>query len=969
MTLMCRGCSRVNPPDAVYCYYDGLSLDNGAGATGPVAAGRQPFPFAFVFPSGRTCHNFDQMVLASHELWDEARELLHEGAFAGFLNGIGRADLGKAAKQGMNSPAPDRALDDLLGLLPSEVRQPPVLYLATHEFNLGEIIHGEARQFVVEVENHGMALLCGTIASVGAPWLVLGDPPGKPQKLFECRHSLAIPVQVVTERVRAGNRPLEARLVVETNGGDAEIVVRAERPVRAFPEGVLAGALTPRLLAEAARSGPRQAIPLFESGAVARWYEANGWDYPIRGEPATGPAALQQYFEALGLASPPLVEVSELLVRLQGDAGDRLEHNLVVTAIENRPVYASAVSTAPWLQVGKVALDGRVAKLPLLIPSVPAPGATPHTARVRITANGNQSFAVTVLLTVRGDRGAAAAPAGPPAAPAWSPRPERAAEALRQTEVIVDSSHPRPGPADQRRTEVEPDSHEGGSDTATWVAPPVAPPRPAAPAPPPAPGLPVPAAPPPPGPFWPHLIPLAVVLALLAGTVLYDVRLDPRPEPEPPEQQAPEVLLNKEPFIKLEFHDALRPDDKLKKKPDDKPRFEAPTMRFGVVMARENDPKDPKRRKRLTYSEYGWTNNTCLRVDAKEVLFGSKDGKWGGMKRELGKDPETGLTIDGAESVWRYGDLEVRQVVKVVPGRQSARLDTCLVRYVLENKGTKPLKVGLRFLLDTFIGANDGVPFTIPGKDGLCDEQMGFDKPSAVPDYIEALERDDLREPGTVARVRFRGLSERVEAPDRVTLGGWPETDFRAKYPAANGKDTLWDVPVLDIRALRNLRRDREGREEDVPKSWRQTDPDSAVTMYWPERELAAGASREVGFAYGPGTVFGDEKGKLGLSLDGRFVPGGEFTLTAQVSNPGRGEKLTLELPAGFELLPGSPTEQEVPPVAAGAGRSISVVTWRVRAGPVGTHNLLIRSSTGDSVKQSVRVHPAAKAGTPGVFD
>ena len=50
-----------------------------------------------------------------------------------------------------------------------------------------------------------------------------------------------------------------------------------------------------------------------------------------------------------------------------------------------------------------------------------------------------------------------------------------------------------------------------------------------------------------------------------------------------------------------------------------------------------------------------------------------------------------------------------------MPGEQSRRLDTCLVRYVIENTDVRSHRVGLRFMLDTFIGANDGVPFTIPG--------------------------------------------------------------------------------------------------------------------------------------------------------------------------------------------------------------------------------------------------------------
>ena len=68
-------------------------------------------------------------------------------------------------------------------------------------------------------------------------------------------------------------------------------------------------------------------------------------------------------------------------------------------------------------------------------------------------------------------------------------------------------------------------------------------------------------------------------------------------------------------------------------------------------------------------------------------------------------------------------------------------LDTCLVRYVIYQQGrTIGHKVGLRFLLDTYIGANDGVPFTIPGDKDLCDTYKDFDKPDKVPDFISALE-------------------------------------------------------------------------------------------------------------------------------------------------------------------------------------------------------------------------------------
>ena len=125
MTLVCRTCQRVNPAAAQYCYFDGAALLNGATGLGPVAAGTQPFLSPFVFPSGRPCRNFDELVLAAQEEWSEAQELLREGYFAVFLGGVGRADLARLAKQARESPDLDRALDDFLSQMPSTIRRWP----------------------------------------------------------------------------------------------------------------------------------------------------------------------------------------------------------------------------------------------------------------------------------------------------------------------------------------------------------------------------------------------------------------------------------------------------------------------------------------------------------------------------------------------------------------------------------------------------------------------------------------------------------------------------------------------------------------------------------------------------------------------------------------------------------------------------------------------------------------------------
>ncbi len=357
--------------------------------------------------------------------------------------------------------------------------------------------------------------------------------------------------------------------------------------------------------------------------------------------------------------------------------------------------------------------------------------------------------------------------------------------------------------------------------------------------------------------------------------------------------------------IALHFHDRKQPNDRLQE----------PTMTFGVALLREQDPRDPNRPKKLIFQERGRSNNTCVRVDGKDSLFGEPPGTWIEMKRKL-EGETAGRPRNGLASSWRMprSRIQVRQEVEIVAGEQSRRLDTCLVRYTIENQDTRTHQVGLRFLLDTFIGANDGVPFTIPGAAGLCDTSMKFDRPTDVPDFIQALEKDDLLNPGTVALLQFR-LGKQVESPSRVTLGGWP------------GNRVRWEVPFVSMK---------EGAV-----------PDSAVTMYWNEQPLEPERSRVVGFAYGLGNVGTREsEGHLGLIVGGPLVRNGEFTLVALVHKPQAGEKLTLILPAGFSMIEGS-TEQKVPPLPPGARRAASPVTWRIRAAAEGDYELLVHSNKG----------------------
>src|SRR6266511_5398563 len=238
---LCTRCNRANPLEAIYCHHDGLALGAAPADTLPLDAGAVPYLAPFVFPSGRICKTFDELVLAAEDLWEEARVLLNDGTLAAFLGGVGRADLARLARERMNAPDPDRALNDFLNLLPASSRRPPGLRVQPPEFNLGIISRSDKRRLILCIENTGMGLLCGNVASVDSPWLVIGDPQGATDKVFQCRRELVLPLQLLADRTPPpsppplspsgergrgeGAKEVLGKIVIESSGGNLTILV------------------------------------------------------------------------------------------------------------------------------------------------------------------------------------------------------------------------------------------------------------------------------------------------------------------------------------------------------------------------------------------------------------------------------------------------------------------------------------------------------------------------------------------------------------------------------------------------------------------------------------------------------------------------------------------------------------------------------------------------------------------------
>ncbi|MGL4553329.1 MAG: hypothetical protein ACRC33_19355 [Gemmataceae bacterium] len=806
----CTRCARANPADGSYCYACGVALANPGRLA--VAVGSRPFNSPFVFPSGRSCRSFDELALACQGDWPTACGLLKDGYLESFLGGLGRIDLALAAKEASRYPDPDRGLDQFLTALPTTVLAEPRLRVDPTDVSLGQLDADRPRSFTLELDNQGKRLLYGKVTSA-AVWLTLGDAEVS-EKAFHFTDEDRVVVNVRADRVRAGGRAVEGKLVVSSNAGVVTVTVRAERPVKAFSGGSLTGAKSPRQIAEKAMAGAKEVAPFFESGEVERWYQANGWVYPVKVPAASGLAAIQQFFEALGLTKPPAVEIDRERIDVTAAPGESVELSVTVSTPEKRPVFAHATSNVPWLEVSRAKLSGKVATVPMTVARVPDRPGEVLRAELTVVSNGNARWVVPVTVEV--------------VEPAFGYAPAPVPEPVP---TVVDDPPPRP-----RR-----------GDPVDAVALAV------------------------------HALPAVLLALALAALVLCDrIDTDAAAGTGPAAgilgpRYDPAGLADRRPRLGVRY---------------------TPEGKFGVVRLDESAPANRAAWKRLTFAEDGATNSTMVKINGREYRFGevNPDREWAAGAKAI----DLKAPYHGRQSVFRFrGDeVDVTQYVQLVPGPTNA-LDTLLVYYRVRNAGTAPRKVELRLLLDTFIGGNDGVPFLVPGKSEpvRSAELSGRD----VPEYLEAIENpQDPKNPGTVVRLGLRNIR-------------WADVDPVEPAEVVIGQ-------MSNNRAWRALGKDI-------------TD-DSSVAVYWPEKDVRP--KEVVGYAitYGVGSL--EVSNDLGLTAPGSVMPNREFTVTGYVYRAKAGQAVTLDVPAGLEVVGGA--EKEV--AADGQAR----VFWTVRAKREGSY-------------------------------
>ena len=202
---------------------------------------------------------------------------------------------------------------------------------------------------------------------------------------------------------------------------------------------------------------------------------------------------------------------------------------------------------------------------------------------------------------------------------------------------------------------------------------------------------------------------------------------------------------------------------------------------------------------------------------------------------------------------------------------------------MMKNTGQATRQVGLRVMLDTLIGDNDGVPFIVPGRDGIVTSTLAMSA-GDVPDFVRSSERPNLSSPGVIVDLNLVP-AEGESRPTELLLSHWP------------GDDAEWTYE----------------RSESFGN-------DTAAGIYYAPTVLDPGRTRSIGFSYGLGTISSTASmnERLSITAGGPIRAGSSFWLVALVNKPRTGQTVRLILPAG--LSPRRP--ESLSQTVAGSGSS-----------------------------------------------
>ena len=242
------------------------------------------------------------------------------------------------------------------------------------------------------------------------------------------------------------------------------------------------------------------------------------------------------------------------------------------------------------------------------------------------------------------------------------------------------------------------------------------------------------------------------------------------------------------------------------------------------------------------------TTCTHIRIDGKENIYGK------GFLKEIVNGVKKNDTI---ETSLIYDNVVITQLLSIVKGQTTDNYDTLKIEYQIENIDNQPHTIELKLILDTFLGNNDGAPFSVPTKGVVMTDTL-FES-TQLPEFWYVI--DNIKEPSIcgIGVLKVAGYTP----PTKVIFTGWPNLYYSKTW-----------IPEL-----------KEGRK--FKSSMMITGTDSACGIYWGPHKVLPGEKLKYSFLYG---VYGiavktGEIIDLAIATLKKVKEGDNFILTCDVQN------------------------------------------------------------------------------------
>ncbi len=312
------------------------------------------------------------------------------------------------------------------------------------------------------------------------------------------------------------------------------------------------------------------------------------------------------------------------------------------------------------------------------------------------------------------------------------------------------------------------------------------------------------------------------------------------------------------------------------------------TGRFSLGTTGGDPDRAEDRNKHLIYGgDDPWTSFTTVRIGNQNWVFGGATNRRAGRDGVYGEMLEPPTVRDGSiVSVWRLGPVEVTQKLRLARSSTTGLMDTARIEYQVQNTDDEAHLVGLRLMLDTMLGENDGAPFRVDDQAILTDTVFYSHN---MPEFWQAF--DSLGNPQVMAQGTL--LQPGITTPDRVYFTNWGSL-----------ADDLWN---FDFQPGRDFTRRGE------------FELDSALAVFWDPMPLQSGSTRTYVTYYGLGGVTiapGDLS--VGVTSPAQIIADADhrqsFPIIAYIQNTGQGEArevtANIRLPQGLQLVEGSAAKQ-----------------------------------------------------------